>query len=148
MNAHRIVNIIIMVVLLGQCAGCLSRQKKSKPRLIAFEQQEKADIVIDFFTWRNIAVAKPPVTDGKCLKVMSQAEFFKRLPGLTRKRNFIVVVLDKAPDPDGKSDEEVMNDVQLVLTNAGFKRVVFQQSVGDEHPDGLPILRDSAKRQR
>lgn len=102
----------------------------------AFVQQAEADMVIHFWHWDSLSLSKPRIgTD------LNKQKLVRELSRSKTKKNFVVVILDKGAEPEGK--EVSVDDLVESFHKLGFRRVVIQQAVGRAHPDGLPILKDS-----
>lgn len=135
-------------MVLGCNNASTEKGKMPESELPAFQQQKEADLVIGFNTWKSIGILKPAVPGSHTIRYSSKEEFAKVLADLRIQKRLVVVVIDKRVDPDGVPLELRMDDVEAVMRRAGFKRIVFQLALGDVDPEGLPILRDSAKAAR
>lgn len=104
-------------------------------RQLAFIQQDEADVVVSFWHWDSLSLVKPKKNGDLDKRALVQA-----LDGI-KKKNLIVVILDKRMAPRGK--EVSADDLVQSFNDLGFRRVVVQLSAGRSHPTGLPILKDS-----
>src|SRR4051794_11607056 len=94
---------ILLVVWLG-LAGCATAPVSP----VALEQQEQADLVVGFQSWNSLWLIKPDVTGiagalPEHTKTFTSAGFVKLLRNLRTPRGFVVVVLDRAYNPDPAS---------------------------------------------
>jgi hypothetical protein len=134
--------LLLLLLVVNLAGGGCSTKSKSPYR--AFQQQDEADLVVEFWHWDSWAISKPAITDNKHLLRLSKQEFLDKLSQLAFHRHFVVVIFDKREAPAGKGAS--MDELESFFRGLGFQRMVFQQAVSDWCPDGLPILRDSASR--
>lgn len=131
-------------------SGCTKRQVEipkptnSVSQYKAFEQHDAADVSILFYWWGDITVLKPSAFWGRHLT----KEELRKLISPTVPKTLAVVALDKREHKSYPDQATLLNEIESFFFDIGFERVVVQQSIGDEHPDGLPILRDTSKRSR
>jgi hypothetical protein len=128
---------LLLIFMVG-ASGCATKGKSSYR---AFQQQEEADLVVDFWHWDSWEIEKPAVTTGGHLAVLTKRQLLDRLDQLQPRREFVVVILDKRSSPEGKGAS--LDELESFFQELGFHRVVIQLAVSYENADGLPILRDS-----
>jgi hypothetical protein len=129
-----------ILVCLGFACGCTT---KVQHRYLAFEQQDQADLVLDAIDVDKLRIEKPPVAGkGKISAPFSKEKLREEISALSIKRECVVVVLNMKFNPNGKSQDQGMDEIQAFLQDLGFKRIIFQLAWNRDAPDGLPILRD------
>lgn len=126
--------------------GCSTHPLKpiSDQLPLAFQQQAQADLVVDnFYKWDFIHVIKPRFAGAQGqMTTLTRESLVEALSSKTIRREMVVVVLAKAQDTNGKTVNQVMDDLEAFFQRLGFRRIVIQLAVSDDVPDGLPILRD------
>jgi hypothetical protein len=112
----------------------------STPRTSAqarFNEQERANLVVRYYTDDTSYVLKPAKSDGPFLRVLRQdavVDVARQQPG----RELAVVILIHYGDESQAA--AVKQKWTNLLTDVGYQRVVFLRSLGGMQVDGLPVL--------
>ncbi len=109
----------------------------STPRFAHFSEQDQASLVIRYYTDDTSYVLKPMQKDGPFLSVLKKDAVLnvaKQQPG----RDLAVVILiHYAADTEANT---VQSKWRNLLTEAGYRRVVFLRASGGMQINGLPLL--------
>ena len=102
-----------------------------------FSEQDKADLIVRYYTDDTSYVLKPPTTEGGFLGVLTQdavLDVAKRQPC----RELAVVILIHY----GSQSEmgAVRNRWTILLTGLGYQRVVFLSASSNMRVNGLPVI--------
>jgi hypothetical protein len=104
---------------------------------VRFQEQEKANLIVRYYTDDTSYVLKPTKTDGRFLSILNKnavLEVAKEQPG----RQLAVVILIHYA---GESEATMVKDKwKNLLTELGYQRVVFLRAFGGMQVDGLPVL--------
>ena len=123
---------LLFVALLA--AGCSTL--RTAP-VVRFQEQEKANLIVRYYTDDTSYVLKPTKTDGRFLSILNKnavLEVAKEQPG----RQLAVVILIHYA---GESEATMVKDKwKNLLTELGYQRVVFLRAFGGMQVDGLPVL--------
>ena len=112
----------------------------STPRTSAqarFNEQERANLVVRYYTDDTSYVLKPAKSDGPFLRVLRQdavVDVARQQPG----RELAVVILIHYGDESQAA--AVKQKWTSLLTDVGYQRIVFLRSLGGMQVDGLPVL--------
>jgi hypothetical protein len=112
----------------------------STPRtapVVRFTEQDKANLIVRYYTDNTSYVLKPAKTEGPFLSVLKQdavLDLARQQPG----RELAVVMLIHYTCPS--EAEEVRHKWTNLLTGLGYQRVVFLAAAGSMQVNGLPVL--------
>ena len=123
-----VVSLLFVVVFITAC---------STPHVAKFNEQDKADLIVRYYTDDTSYVLKPVTSEGGFLSVMTQdavVDLAKRQPG----RDLAVVIL--IPYRTASEAGAVRDKWTGLLTGAGYQRVVFLGATGGMRVKGLPII--------
>ena len=123
---------LLFVVLLA--TACSTPQTA---RVTRFNEQDKADLIVRYYTHDTSYVLKPATTEGPFRSVLSQAgvlEVAKREPG----RELAVLILVRY----GCQSEidAVSHEWTNLLKGLGYQRVIFLRASDGKQVNGLPIV--------
>jgi hypothetical protein len=107
------------------------------PPVARFYEQEKANLIVRYYTDDTSYVLKPAMTEGSFLSVLKQdavVNVAKQQPD----RQLAVVILVHYTS-EGQAAKVKAKWTNL-LTAAGYQRVVFLHALGGIQVNGLPIL--------
>jgi hypothetical protein len=146
--------IILLGILVSGLTGCAHDDRSQSSgsetaiidskNLLAFRQQEEADLVVDFLDWYDLRVDKPALGIRPYRSPVTKADFLRALNSSNLQRHFAVVVMDKRWSI--AAQRVSLDELEAFMRGVGFQRIVFQQARGDSDPKtGLPILRDTAQ---
>ena len=102
-----------------------------------FYEQDQANLIVRYYTDETSYVLKPQKTDGPFLSILRRNDVLdvaKQLPG----RELAVVILIHYGSPS--EAKMVRNRWTGLLTELGYRRVVFLVGMGGMRVNGLPIL--------
>ena len=125
--------VLLVVVLLTSCALPGSPISAS-PR---FSEEEQADVIIRYYSDDTSYVLKPAKTEGPFLTIFKKDAVLalaKQQPG----RQLAVVLLIHYTDED--VSEAVKRDWKKLLTETGYRRVVFLRALNSMKVNGLAVL--------
>ena len=113
---------------------------KATPQRKAWTQQKKADLVImEFRSFDEFSISKP-----ERIQNINQTKFNAFLSSSTINRDMVVVVRSKLSPKKKPAQRITLESIEKWLRDLGFKRIVIQQMISSsDHPDGLPVLKDS-----
>ena len=123
---------LLFVLLLG--TSCSTPRTSPQVR---FNEQEKANLVVRYYTDDTSYVLKPEKTEGPFLRVLRKdavVDVARQQPG----RELAVVILIHYGDQGQAA--AVKHKWTNLLTEVGYQRVVFLRAVGGMQVDGLPVL--------
>jgi hypothetical protein len=123
----------MLTLLLTSCAT----QNSSRATLRRFNEQEKANLVVRYYTDLTSYVLKPEKMDGPFLSVLDKDAVLtvaKQQPG----RELAVVILIHYTD-EGQATA-VKHEWSSLLTKVGYERVVFLRGLNGMRVNGLPVL--------
>ncbi len=123
-------------VLLGGCGGSPAPPRCPEISERAFRQEREADLSLDFTSWEKID-AYPGFHRESHRRDLSRAEFLRFLREVPMGRSLCVVIFAK-----NAARGIDMDEIEGVLKEEGFRRVIFQQHVGKRVEEGRPILRE------
>lgn len=109
----------------------------STSRVVRFNQQEQANLVVRYYTDDTSYVLKPAKTDGPFLAVFNKnAVLDVAKQQLGRELAVVVLIHYRA---EGAAEAVRRNWVSL-LKEAGYQRVVFLRASTSMQINGLPVL--------
>jgi hypothetical protein len=102
-----------------------------------FNEADQADLIIRYYSDDTSYVLKPAAMDGVFMTILKKDAVLalaKQQPG----RQLAVVLLIHYTD-EGKA-EAVKKDWTSLLTESGYRRIVFLRAVNSMQVNGLPVL--------
>ena len=109
----------------------------STPRTARFSEQDRADLIVRYYSEDTSYVVKPAQTEGQFLSIFKQdavLDVAKQQPG----RKLAVVILIRY-NTESEAEAVKLNWVTK-LTQVGYQRVVFLRSANGMRVNGLPVL--------
>ncbi len=127
--------------LVGSCASVGPKQTASDtvPR---FHDGATADMVLRFFTWDSIYMAKPDIREGGFRPLYARDDIGREVKRRNISRNTAVVVMSLFYH-DPVQVAQLSQAWTTYLNEQGFRRVVILHAGPGPDIDGLPVLRDS-----
>ena len=128
----RVTSSLLFVVLLT--SACSTARTS---RAVRFNEQDKANFIVRYYTDETSYVLKPSRTDGPFLRVLKEdavLDVAKQQPG----RELAVVILIHYSSQSEL--EAVRHKWTNSLTGLGYQRVVFLGASGSMRVDGLAVL--------
>jgi hypothetical protein len=107
------------------------------PRAVWFNEQDKANFIVRYYTDDVNYVLKPEKTEGRFLSVLKKDEALevaKRQPG----RELAVIILVYYESQD--EADRVKSKWRKLLSEMGYQRVVFSCGIGTRQLNGLLVL--------
>jgi type IV pilus biogenesis protein CpaD/CtpE len=126
--------LLLVALLLTSCA---TRPRTSVSALPRFSEEEQADVIIRYYSDDTSYVLKPAAKEGLFMTILNKDAVLalaKQQPG----RQLAVVLLIHYTD-EGKA-EAVKHDWTSLLTETGYRRVVFLHASNGMRVNGLPVL--------
>ena len=105
--------------------------------VVRFNEQERANLIVRYFTDDTSYVLKPQQTEGPYLSILRKDDVLhvaKQLPG----RELAVVILIHYASPS--EAQAVQSKWANLLTGLGYQRVVFLRGFGSMQVNGLTVL--------
>ncbi len=135
----------ILALLMITLGGCATAPISPE----ALEQQQQADLVVNWQSWNSLWLVKPDITGTpgalpEHIKTFTSAGFLKLLRNLKTPCDFVVVILDRRFSPDPVSADGGMDSIQKFFEKLGFHRVAFQDGVALEGGGGRVVLKDTS----
>jgi hypothetical protein len=109
----------------------------STPRTARFSEQERADLIVRYYSDDTSYLLKPTKTDGPFLSILDRDAVLnvaKQQPG----RQLAVVILIHYNAEN--EAERVKQKWTSMLTQVGYQRVVFLGALSGMRANGLPVL--------
>jgi hypothetical protein len=109
----------------------------STSRVVRFNEQERANLVVRYYTDDTSYLLKPVKMNGSFLAVLNKdaiLDLAKQQPS----RDLAVVIL--VHYVTAGETEAVKHDWVKRLNEVGYQRVVFLRASGDMRIDGLPVM--------
>jgi type IV pilus biogenesis protein CpaD/CtpE len=131
----RIVAPLLLVALL--LTSCATQPRTSVSALPRFSEAEQADVIIRYYSDETSYVLKPAAKEGEFLTIFKK-EAVLALAKQQLGRQLVVVLLIHYTD-EGKA-EAVKKDWTNLLTQTGYRRVVFLRALNSMQVNGLPVL--------
>ena len=106
-------------------------------RVVRFSEQDKANLIVRYYTDDISYVLKPAKTEGPFLSVLKQdavLDVARQQPG----RDLAVVMLIRYGCQN--EEETVRHKWTSLLTGLGYQRVVFLAAASNMQVNGLPVL--------
>lgn len=128
------VPVMLVALLFTSCALHPASPYSALPR---FNEAEQADVIIRYYSDETSYLLKPAMTEGAFMTILKKDAVLalaKQQPG----RQLAVVLLIHYTD-EGKA-EAVKKDWTSLLTQTGYRRVVFLRALNGMQVNGLPVL--------
>ena len=125
--------LLLVALLLTSCAT----SRTPITALPRFSEEAQADFVIRYYSDDTSYVLKPAAKEGAFMTILKKDAVLalaKQQPG----RQLAVVLLIHYTD-EGKA-EAVKKDWTSLLTETGYRRVVFLRALNSMKVNGLPVL--------
>jgi len=106
-------------------------------RVVRFNQQEQANLVVRYYTDDTSYVLKPAKTDGPFLAVLNKDAVLDVAKQQPRRELAVVILIHYRAE--GAAEAVKRNWVSL-LKEAGYQRVVFLRASTSMQINGLPVL--------
>jgi hypothetical protein len=123
--------LLVVPLLLTACSTTRT------PPVVRFQEQDRANLIVRYYTDETSYVLKPQATDGPFLSILRRDDVVK-VASQSAGRELAVVILVNYPY-QGEGDA-VMSKWTGLLTGLGYQHVVFLGGYGGKHVNGLPIL--------
>ena len=115
----------------------------------AFQEQNEADLVVNFQSWNAISFLKPDITGTGGVtfrpKTFTKQAVVKLVHTLQIRTNFVVVVLDRQYSAGARAS--MMDEIQAFFEGVRFQRVAIQDGAAWNRTEGLRIVRDTGAKQ-
>lgn len=127
------VPLLLAMLLMTSCAT----PRPPEAALPRFNEQDQADLIVRYYSDETSYVLKPKKTDGPFLTIHDKnavLDLAKQQPG---RQLAVVVLIHYVIESDA---ERVKHDWTTLLTQAGYRRVVFLRALNSMEVTGLPVL--------
>ncbi len=124
---------LLLVLLLA--TACSTPRTSS--RVVLFKDQDKANLIIRYYTDETSYVLKPATTEGPFLSVLKQEAVLDVAKQQPARELAVVVLIHYGCQSE---IEAVRHKWTNLLTGLGYERVVFLAASGNMRVDGLPVL--------
>jgi hypothetical protein len=125
--------LLLMMLLVTSCATSGPSQA-AVPR---FNEQDQADLIVRYYSDTTSYVLKPKKTEGPFLTIHDKGAVLKLAKQQPGRQLAVVVLIHYVIESEA---ERVKLDWTTLLTQAGYRRVVFLRAVNSMEVTGLPIL--------
>ena len=106
-------------------------------RVVRFHEQDQANLIVRYYSDETSYVLKPQRSDGPFLSVLKREDVLKVAKQLRSRDLAVVILVHYACE----SDMDVVKQKWTgLLTDLGYRQVVFLGGYGGKRVDGLPIL--------
>ena len=124
-------SLLFLVLLATACSS-----PRGSP-VVRFHEQEKANLIVRYYTDETSYVLKPAKTDGPFLSVLNKDGVLNVAKQQPDRQLAVVILVHYRSESEAT---KVKNDWANLLTELGYQRVVFLHALGGVRVDGLPIL--------
>ena len=125
---------LLLVALFA--TSCATTQEPASA-VAQFTEEEQADLIIRYYSDDTSYVLKPAMTDGSFLTILKKDAVLalaKKQPG---RQLAVVALIHYVEERQAKA---VKHNWTQLLTQAGYRRVVFLRARNSMKMNGLPIL--------
>jgi hypothetical protein len=112
----------------------------STPRttpVVRFNEQERANLIVRYYSDDTSYVLKPEKTDGPFLSILRRDDVLDVAKQQLGRELAVVILIHYACESEAKA---VQSKWTNLLTELGYQRVVFLRGFGSMKVNGLPVL--------
>jgi hypothetical protein len=109
----------------------------STPRTARFSEQERADLIVRYYSDDTSYLLKPSMTEGAFLSILDRDAVLKVAKQQPGRQLAVVILIHYNVESQA---EEVKRNWKDTLTQVGYQRVVFLRSSTGMRVNGLPVL--------
>ena len=106
------------------------------PLVERFHEQEKANLIIRYYTDDTSYVLKPATTEGSFLSVLKQDAVLNVAKQQPDRQLAVVILIHYILEREAAKVKDKWTNL---LTGLGYQRVVFLRAVAGMQVDGLPV---------
>lgn len=121
--------------------SCTSLSERSFDRQPRFYETAAADVVLRFYSWNYIFLAKPEYRESGYLREIRRDTIGQAFGKLGVRHNLAVVVLGR--NYDSASLSRLVNEWKSILAAQGFHRIVCVRASDNDEINGSQIIDDS-----
>jgi hypothetical protein len=125
--------LLLAALLLTSCASPRSRTA-ALPR---FSEADQANLIIRYYTDDTSYVLKPAATDGPFLTILNKDAVLALAKRQPSRQLAVVALIHYGAESQA---DAVKHDWTSLLTEAGYRRVVFLRASNGMRVNGLPVL--------
>ena len=120
---------LLFVLLLA--TGC------STPQTARFSEQERADLIVRYYSDDTSYLLKPLMTEAAFLSILDRDAVLKVAKQQPGRQLAVVILIHYNVESQA---EAVKHNWKNLLTQVGYQRVVFLRSANGMRVNGLPVL--------
>jgi len=109
----------------------------STPRIARFSEQERADLIVRYYSKDTSYMLKPSMTEGAFLSILDRDAVLKVAKQQPGRQLAVVILIHYNVESEA---EAVKRDWKNALTQVGYQRVVFLRASNGMQANGLPVL--------
>ena len=125
--------LLLVVLLLTSCAT----SRNPTAALPRFDEAEQADFIIRYYSDDTSYVLKPAATEGVFLTILKKDAVLALAKQQPSRQLAVVALIHYAGE---RQADAVKQDWTNLLTEAGYRRIVFLHARNSMKMNGLPVL--------
>jgi len=106
-------------------------------REVRFNEQERANLIVRYYTDDTSYVLKPQTTEGPFLRVLGKDEVVAVAKQQAGRELAVVVLIHYGSESEA---QEVKQKWVNLLQGVGYQRVVFLRALSGMQVEGLPVM--------
>jgi type IV pilus biogenesis protein CpaD/CtpE len=126
--------VLLVALLFTSCALHPPSQFSALPR---FNEAEQADVIIRYYSDDTSYLLKPAATEGAFMTILKKDAVLALAKQQPSRELAVVALIHYASDTQA---QEVKHDWTSLLTEAGYRRIVFLHARNSMKVNGLPVL--------
>jgi hypothetical protein len=131
------VPLLLAMLLLTSCAT----RRPSWAALPRFKEQDRANLIVRYYTDDTSYVLKPKKADGRFLTILNKEAVLDVAKQQPDRQLAVVILIHYGADSQAAT---VKHQWSNLLTEAGYQRVVFLRALNSMQVNGLPVLAGGA----
>ena len=125
------VSLLFLALLATSCST------PQRARQTRFNEQERANLIVKYYTDDTSYLLKPQAKDGPFMAVLNKDAVVEVARQQAQRELAVVVLIHYGAESEA---EAVKRKWRSLLTEAGYQRVVFLRGRNGMRVDGLPVL--------
>ena len=125
--------LLLATLLLTSCAS----PRSPMAALPRFSEEDRANLIIRYYTDDTSYVLKPAATDGPFLTILNKDAVLALAKRQPSRQLAVVALIHYGAESQA---DAVKHDWTSLLTEAGYRRVVFLRASNGMRVNGLPVL--------
>jgi len=107
------------------------------PPVVRFYEQDKANLIVRYYTDDTSYVLKPATTEGSFLSVLKKDAVLNVAKQQPDRQLAVVILIHYTAESEAAKVKDKWTNL---LTELGYQRVVFLHALGGIQVNGLPVL--------